>query len=1126
MGKVGEIMIATALALLVSAGPPAAADAVRESARQIPVAYDVDVVVVGGASGAVAAAVAAAQAGASVFLAAPRTYLGEDICGAYRLWLEPDDRLTTDLAEAIFLAEEAVPSGYDFAYRADLPPASPHRDTEPPSRLADGRFHDSVHQSVQYNGSATVRADLGSVRDVRRVHVLVYQRRAEFEVARVRVSVSRDGEEWERTAVIENKLLGEGDFEHPALRLSAQVPARARYLRFRFEKAPDAERILIGEIVIEGPGAVPARTPPRPMHVKRTLDHALLENGVEFLYSCYPTDVLRDESGGLAGIVMANFAGRQAVRAGVIVDATPRATVARMAGVEFTPYPAGAQTFTRVVVGKGLEPDLEDPGQGALPAPVDGQMAVEHTLTIEMPDGSLASFAEAQQVARDRTWHPAQTDAAGQLFQVPPDRMVASSDGPSGEADVAALRPEGTEGLYVLGGCAAVDRGTAADLLRPPAYMELGRRVGTAAAEQAAARRLKGSARVVGGTGKTVAEGDVREFLSGYRQMDAEDAETVASAERPVPVLGEYDVVVVGGGTGGAPAGIAAAREGARTLVVEYLYQLGGVATAGMIGRYYGGYRKGFTAEVDAGVAALEGASPLERKAEWWRRELRRAGADIWMGCIGCGAFVNRGRVRGVVVATPQGRGVVLADVVIDSTGKADVAAAAGAECLYTDGSHVAVQGTGLPPRRPGDNYANTDWTISDDTDMLDVWRSFIQAREKFSGAYDLAQIVDTRERRRIVGDVVISPLDILLGRHFPDTVAIGRSNFDSHGYTIHPRFTIAPPDKSGMTARIPLRALVPRGLHGILVTGLGISAHRDAMPILRMQPDIQNEGYAAGLAAAMASRAGLGPREIDIEALQEQLRELEILPECAVEGTASFPRPAEDVRRAVERVVEDYKGIDVILAQPADALPMLQQAFEQAEDPEAALVYARILAMLGDPSGAGVLADEVRRRPWDDGWNYRGMGQYGASLSPLDSLIIALGRTDSPEALPPILEKVERLDADKDFSHHRAVAEALESLGDPAAAGPLAGLLNKDGMSGHAWTHIDEAAESAKSGGRNDVGPRRRALRELILARALYRCGDHEGTGRATLQEYARDLRGHLARHARAVLRDNGRGR
>jgi len=54
------------------------AQVINESERDIPIAYDVDVVVVGGTSRGVAAAVAVSKEGASVFLAAPRPYLGED----------------------------------------------------------------------------------------------------------------------------------------------------------------------------------------------------------------------------------------------------------------------------------------------------------------------------------------------------------------------------------------------------------------------------------------------------------------------------------------------------------------------------------------------------------------------------------------------------------------------------------------------------------------------------------------------------------------------------------------------------------------------------------------------------------------------------------------------------------------------------------------------------------------------------------------------------------------------------------------------------------------------------------------------------------------------------------------
>ena len=55
------------------------AQVINESERDIPIAYDVDVVVAGGTSrGVVAAAVAVSKEGASVFLDAPQPYLGED----------------------------------------------------------------------------------------------------------------------------------------------------------------------------------------------------------------------------------------------------------------------------------------------------------------------------------------------------------------------------------------------------------------------------------------------------------------------------------------------------------------------------------------------------------------------------------------------------------------------------------------------------------------------------------------------------------------------------------------------------------------------------------------------------------------------------------------------------------------------------------------------------------------------------------------------------------------------------------------------------------------------------------------------------------------------------------------
>lgn len=1132
-------------------GPVSFEKAVNESARDIPLAFDVDVVVVGGSTGAVTAAVAAARKGAKVFLAASQPYLGHDICGTYRLWLGPGQEPKSPLAKKIF-AEPSIPpqvrKGLSFTYQANKPSASVHKDTPTPSLLNDGKWHSASSQSVQYDGDVTISCDLGKESQLQKVHVMVYQRRSrdlgnDFEVESISLSVSNDKQNFKKVTDVKNKRTGEA-LKEPwgPIDLSAPVTEQTRYVKLQVRKSPDVNRILLGEIIFESEYAGDespdkGRVPPTPMQVKQALDEALLEGRVQFLYGCYATDVLRDGEGNPAGIVMANRSGRQAVKAKVIIDATPRATVARMAGAMCRPYPTGPQTFKYIAVGGQVQT-----GEGIqarkMPVPIPignglAREAIEYTLSIPMKDGSFASFAEAEQIARDRTWYPGQVDATETLFHVPPDPMKGetfqSGDWPGAtKVNLDVFRPKGIKRLYVLGGCADVSRSAAEKLLRPLELMKVGSRVGRAAASQAKRSGKLKDVRLYDRVEKAVTPGDTREDLSGIGR-GLKKPVLIPASERALPVFGQYDVVVIGGGTGGAPAGIAAARQGGKTLVIEYLHGLGGVGTVGLISKYYHGNRVGFTTEVDRGIAKITGDEKKlsagwnpEFKKEWYRRELRKAGADIWFGAIGCGAFVETRQVKkvtGVVVATPQGRGVVLAKVVIDSTGNADIAAAAGAECVYTNGSGVAVQGAGLPPRNMGTGYTNTDWTFIDDGDVIDTWRAYVVARKKYSQAYDLGQLIDTRERRRIVGDFIMSPLDILNDRTYPDTIVLSKSDFDSHGFTVHPAFLLKPPGRKDIFVNVPYRCLLPKHLDGIIVTGLGVSAHRDAMPVIRMQADIQNQGYAVGVIGTMVARSGGGVRDIDIKSLQKRLIEKGNLPERVLTDQDSFPLPPEEIEWAVERVANDFDGLEVVLTQPHFAMPLLRQAYKSAETTKAKLAYAHILGMLGDAAGSETLIQAVETTDWDKGWNFTGMGQYGASLSALDSVIIALGRTRDKRGLTPILDKVEQLDAKSEFSHSRAVGMALEILGDSAAAKQLVGLLQKPGIMGHAFTDIEDARQRTPASP-TDTKTRNNSLRELILARALYRCGDYKGIGEKILTEYAHDLRGHYAHHAQTVLK------
>jgi len=913
---------------------------------------------------------------------------------------------------------------------------------------------------------------------------------------------------------------------------------------------PDAEpKTALGQAIYgESSGAKVTANGYRvvtPMDVKGKLDEALLRAKVDYLYGSYVTEVLRDPKGELAGVVAANRSGRQAIRGKVIIDATERASVARIAGAAFTPYPSGPQKFKRVIVGGkpnpgaknlGFEYSVRVPKSKKKEAELKSYSVYEYELELPMKDGSWASFVRADQIARDQTYQFGQATYSEKLFQVPPDpvRSRSADDGAwagAGNIPLSAITPADMNHLYVLGGCAEVSREVATQLLQPLQSLQWGQNVGKQVAEMAVSRSLAPAAELVvaGHGGKATIQADVGDVLTGLRWKPSEGA--VRSPARALPVLGRYDTVVVGGGTGGAPAGIGAARAGARTLVIEHLHGLGGVGTLGRIAVYYHGNKAGFTAEVEREITALSDVKfparknpyfDIETKMEWLRKEINKAGGEIWYLALGVGSVVQDKRFTGVVVATPDGRGVILANTVVDSTGNSVIPHCAGLETQMIDHEHISVQGTGLPPWHPGENVMNSDWTFAHDDDVMDMWRIHVVAKQKFRGQYDLGQLIDSRVRRRIVGDVMITPMDILNQRVFPDVITVASSDFDNHGFSSHDLFMVYRQQREELRGNIPYRALLPKGYDGILVTGLGISGHGDAMPVLRMQRDIENHSYAAGYASAMAARDRSTVRKIDVKELQRHLVDIGTIPENFIDAEDSYPLGPEVIQVAVERLGRDYSGISQILTQPDVAIPLMREAYAASDQEDVKLRYAHVLGLLYDDTGAGTLMDAVsKEKGWGKGWKFKGCGNYGPTTSPLDNLIIALGRTKDKRALPVLTKKAAQLNDNSELSHFRAVAVAFENIGDSQAAPALARLMKLKKTQGNAFFGIDDVLKRTPPSNM-DCTTREVSLRELIVARALYRCGDYEGIGRKTLEAYSNDLRGHYAIHARAVLAEN----
>jgi hypothetical protein len=129
-----------------------------------------------------------------------------------------------------------------------------------------------------------------------------------------------------------------------------------------------------------------------------------------------------------------------------------------------------------------------------------------------------------------------------------------------------------------------------------------------------------------------------------------------------------------------------------------------------------------------------------------------------------------------------------------------------------------------------------------------------------------VANAVAVREARCIIGDYVITVEDLLEGRVPEDTVArAGERGVDTVYYHSPAKGLIG----------IPYRALLPKGIEGLLVAGRCVSATHDSLGGLRGMGSVMSIGQGAGVAAALAARADVLPRQISAKDIQTVLAKM-----------------------------------------------------------------------------------------------------------------------------------------------------------------------------------------------------------------------------------------------------------
>jgi len=431
-------------------------------------------------------------------------------------------------------------------------------------------------------------------------------------------------------------------------------------------------------------------------------------------------------------------------------------------------------------------------------------------------------------------------------------------------------------------------------------------------------------------------------------------AKTVREAARETPVFAETDVLVVGGGPAGTAAAIAAGRLGADTMVVERYNHLGGLSTGGLV-IWVDRMSDWSGKQVICGIArdfldrlpneAVQGPSRDDwgstdaATAQYWgQRTAAFHGITTWSPTVDPEALktlsmemtleqkvrltfhawavepiVEDGAMRGAIFESKEGRQAILAKVVIDTTGDADLLARAGLSfetdsdptdihsCINTAFMIGGVDMDRWLGFKTGDTQGFKDFMARGRERLQYFEKPFVSWRKDIAlfmgprlagySAVDVEDLseIEVRSRRLTVGHVEtyrqhapgFENAFLMLGapqigvRHSRRLIGenkVVRGQWDDGmvwdneigvSTSLAPKF----PNIS-----VPYGALVPVGIDGVLAAGRHVACDTNSHPFLREIPQCWLTGHAAGIAAALSADAGIAPRELDPRLIQREL--------------------------------------------------------------------------------------------------------------------------------------------------------------------------------------------------------------------------------------------------------------
>ncbi len=414
-------------------------------------------------------------------------------------------------------------------------------------------------------------------------------------------------------------------------------------------------------------------------------------------------------------------------------------------------------------------------------------------------------------------------------------------------------------------------------------------------------------------------------------------SKTIEEPARQIPLYGEYEVVILGGGPAGIAAAVAAARAGRRTLLIERYGFLGGMGTAAGVTNFCGLHANvhGEMHRVVQGVASdlldridrlggLNAPHLILGKifAQAYDTAAYKIAADdllaahkvdILFHALGASVVMHdEKRINALMVETKAGgapfeigddEGHMLYPSMMfrlngidpDRAGEAwrtipelmEKAEAAGTHRFPRKAAIVRPQRHGIEWRVNFTQLARRDGTAISGLDPDDMTRGEIDGRRQAVAAFEFLRTVPGFENSYIVDlppQLGIRETRRIVGSYMlSGEDVLGCASFeDSIGVNGWPMeqhvagnviFKFSPIPQSRGFNELPYRMLVPKGVDNLLIAGRCASMTHDGQSAARVSGACFAMGEAVGSAAALALSGNTIPRDIGIEKLQQALQ-------------------------------------------------------------------------------------------------------------------------------------------------------------------------------------------------------------------------------------------------------------